>query len=80
MICVTDENNGDKYQLFKGEPKQETPKTWKKIRIMKFKEFPSDNYNTNVFSIYITTTRSLRYSVYHDGCFYEYYGKLIKQK
>lgn len=33
-------------------------------------------YNIGCVSIYEAKDKTLRYSVYRDGCFYPYYGKL----
>ena len=36
----------------------------------------SNAYNSGCVSIYEAKDKTLRYSVYRDGCFYPYYGKL----
>lgn len=36
----------------------------------------SNAYNSGCVSIYEAKAKTLRYSVYRDGCFYPYYGKL----
>lgn len=37
---------------------------------------PTNAYNSGCVSIYEAKDKTLRYSVYRDGCFYPYYGKL----
>ena len=36
----------------------------------------SNDYNSGCVSVYRAKDNTLRYSVYRDGCFYAYYGKL----
>ena len=36
----------------------------------------SNAYNSGCVSIYEAKDKTLRYSVYQDGCFYPYYGKI----
>lgn len=78
MQFVHCEQTGQKYQLFKGTPEPEAPKSWEKIGLIRFKEYPSTNYNSNCFSLYRLKNGKLGYSVYRDGCFYEYFGILVK--
>jgi hypothetical protein len=78
MEYVHCEQTGQLYQLFRGTPKSEAPKTWDKIGLIRFKEFPETNYNSNLFTLYRLKNGQLGYSVYQDGCFYELFGKLIK--
>lgn len=51
------------------------PKTYKRIGGFVAKEL-SNAYNSGCVSIYEAKDKTLRYSVYRDGCFYPYYGKL----
>lgn len=53
----------------------DTPKTYKRIGGFVAKEL-SNAYNSGCVSIYEAKDKTLRYSVYRDGCFYPYYGKL----
>lgn len=59
-----------------GKPLSDTPKTYKRIGGFVAKEL-SNAYNSGCVSIYEAKDRTLRYSVYRDGCFYPYYGKLV---
>lgn len=59
-----------------GRPLRDTPKTYKKIGGFVAKEL-SNAYNSGCVTIYEAKDRTLRYSVYRDGCFYPYYGKLV---
>lgn len=56
-------------------PKSDTPKTYKEIGGFIAKELSHD-YNSDCVSIYQAKDKTLRYSVYRDGCFYPYYGKI----
>lgn len=58
-----------------GRPLADTPKTYKQIGGFVAKEL-SNAYNSGCVSIYEAKDKTLRYSVYRDGCFYPYYGKL----
>lgn len=64
-----------KVRIYKGEPLIDTPKTYKKTGGFVAKELSND-YNSGCVSVYRAKDNTLRYSVYRDGCFYAYYGKL----
>lgn len=61
--------------IYVGRPLRDTPKTYKQIGGFVAKEL-SNAYNSGCVSIYEAKDKTLRYSVYRDGCFYPYYGKL----
>lgn len=61
--------------IYVGRPLRDTPKTYKRIGGFVAKEL-SNAYNSGCVSIYEAKDKTLRYSVYRDGCFYPYYGKL----
>lgn len=61
--------------IYRGRPKSDTPKTYKQIGGFVAKEL-SNAYNSGCVSIYEAKDKTLRYSVYQDGCFYPYYGKI----
>lgn len=61
--------------IHRGYPKSDTPKTYKEIGGFIAKEL-SYGYNSGCVSIYQAKDKTLRYSVYQDGCFYPYYGKI----
>ena len=61
--------------IYVGRPLRDTPKTYKQIGGFVAKEL-SNAYNSGCVSIYEAKEKTLRYSVYRDGCFYPYYGKL----
>lgn len=62
-------------KIYVGRPLRDTPKTYKQIGGFVAKEL-SNAYNSGCVSIYEAKDKTLRYSVYRDGCFYPYYGKL----
>lgn len=62
-------------KIYVGRPLRDTPKTYKRIGGFVAKEL-SNAYNSGCVSIYEAKDKTLRYSVYRDGCFYPYYGKL----
>lgn len=73
-ICV----GYKRYKMVKigvGRPLADTPKTYRQIGVFVAKEL-SNAYNSGCVSIYEAKDGTLRYSVYQDGCFYPYYGKL----
>lgn len=51
-------------KIYVGRPLRDTPKPYKQIGGFVAKE------------LYEAKDKTLRYSVYRDGCFYPYYGKL----
>jgi len=61
--------------IYVGRPLRDTPKPYKQIGGFVAKEL-SNAYNSGCVSIYEARDKTLRYSVYRDGCFYPYYGKL----
>lgn len=61
--------------IYVGRPLRDTPKTYKQIGGFVAKEL-SNAYNSGCVTIYEAKDKTLRYSVYRDGCFYPYYGKL----
>lgn len=61
--------------IYSGTPKGDTPKTYKEVGGFIAKELRS-NYSSGCVTIYKAKDGTLRYSVYHDGCFYPYYGKI----
>lgn len=73
-ICVGDKKC-KRVKIYVGRPLADTPKTYKRIGGFVAKEL-SNAYNSGCVSIYEAKDKTLRYSVYRDGCFYPYYGKL----
>lgn len=73
-ICVGDKKC-KRVKIYVGRPLGDTPKTYKRIGGFVAKEL-SNAYNSGCVSIYEARDKTLRYSVYRDGCFYPYYGKL----
>lgn len=62
-------------KIYVGRPLRDTPKPYKQIGGFVAKEL-STAYNSGCVSIYEAKDKTLRYSVYRDGCFYPYYGEL----
>lgn len=60
--------------IYKGTPKADTPKSYKEIGGFVAHEL-SNAYNSGCVTIYRASDKTLRYSVYRDGCFYPYYGR-----
>lgn len=60
--------------LYRGTPKSDCPKTYKKIRT--FFHNIGGKYNPDYLTVYLAQDRTFRYSIYRDGCFYPYYGKI----
>lgn len=73
-ICVGDKKC-KRVKIYVGRALADTPKTYKQIGGFVAKEL-SNAYNSGCVSIYEAKDKTLRYSVYRDGCFYPYYGKL----
>ena len=65
----------ERVKIYVGGPLGDTPRTYKRIGGFVAKEL-SNAYNSGCVSIYEAKDKTLRYSVYRDGCFYPYYGKL----
>lgn len=72
-ICVGDKKC-KRVKIYVGRPLADTPKTYKRIGGFVAKEL-SNAYNSGCVTIYEAKDKTLRYSVYRDGCFYPYYGK-----
>lgn len=60
--------------LYGAGPREKTPTNYKKIGLLQL--FPSTTYNTNIAAIYKAKDCYV-YSIYQDGCFYPYYGKIV---
>lgn len=73
-ICVGDKKC-ERVKIYVGRPLADTPKTYKRIGGFVAREL-SDAYNGGCVSIYEAKDKTLGYSVYRDGCFYPYHGKL----
>lgn len=73
-ICVGDKKC-KRVKIYVCRPLADTPKPYKQIGGFVAKEL-SNAYNSGCVSIYEAKDKTLRYSVYRDGCFYPYYGKL----
>ncbi len=56
------------------QPLKDIPKTWEKIGV--YSHSLENAYNQSLISIYKAKGGSLRFSLYRDGCFYEYCGKI----
>lgn len=61
--------------IYRGTPKADTPKTYKQVGGFVANELCS-RYSSGCVTIYKAKNNTLRYSVYQDGCFYPYYGKI----
>ena len=57
------------------KPLRDTPKCYKKLGV--FRHNLGNAYNSDLITIYEVKNKGLRFSMYRDGCFYEYYGKII---
>lgn len=73
-ICVGDKKS-KRVKIYVGRPLADTPKTYKRIGVFVAKAL-SNAYNSGCVSIYEAKAKTLRYSVYRDGCFYPYYGEI----
>lgn len=60
--------------MYKGTPKSDVPKTYKKIDILSHNI--GNNYNSSLLTLFKAKDGTLRYEIYRDGCFYPYYGKI----
>ena len=60
--------------LYKGYSKGETPKTYKKIDVLRHDM--GNDYNSSLLTLYKAQDGTLRYEIYRDGNFYPYYGKI----
>lgn len=65
----------ERVKIYVGGPLRDTPETYKRIGGFVAKEL-SGAYNGGCVSVYEAKDKTLRYSVYRDGCFYPYYGRL----
>lgn len=66
-ICVGDKKC-KRVKIYVGRPLADTSKTYKQIGGFVAKEL-SNAYNSGCVSIYEAKDKTLRYSVYRDGCF-----------
>jgi hypothetical protein len=57
------------------KPLKDIPKSWKKIGLSGYSL--NNNYNQSLMEIYTAKDNTLRFSVYRDGCFFQYCGKLV---
>ena len=69
-------SKGQTIELVKGRPLADTPKTWNVLDSFMLVEMPTTRYNSNVFTLYRAKDGTLRYSVYRDGCFYAFHGRI----
>jgi len=76
-LSVTN-REGKKFTMCKGAPKQVVPKSYTYLKIEMFLEL-SGPYNSGLADIYLNKKGEMFYSIYRDGCFYPYFGRLIKQ-
>lgn len=67
------DTNKGKAKLFKGFPRAETPKTYKKIAVLSHSI--GNNYNSSLLVLFKAKNKSLRYEIYKDGSIYPYYGR-----
>lgn len=69
----------EKYKLFTGKPLGNTPKTYKPVPKLAFiAPELSNRYNSGSIDVFKALDGTLRYATYRDGCFYPYYGKMVK--
>jgi hypothetical protein len=66
-------NKGDAI-LYKGHPKGDTPKTYKKIDVLSHNI--GGNYSPELLTLFKAKDGSLRYEIYRDGSIYPFYGKI----
>jgi hypothetical protein len=69
IIC----SNGKSAYLYRGHPKAECPKSYKKVTVISHNI--GNAYNSELLTIFRAKDKTLRYEIYRDGCFYPYYGK-----
>ena len=62
-----------------GTPKRDCPKSYVKVGGMVAIEL-DNRYNSGLMHIYRAKDGTLRYSVYRDGCFWPYYGKIVMKE
>ena len=60
-----------KVSVLKGRPLPDVPKTWKKIGYIHVEKYP-----TAIIKLYEAKDKTLRWSRFVDGCFYEFHGKV----
>jgi len=78
MYVIT--TKGNAYLLEKGKPLKDCPKRYLKNGIESVPAL-TNNYNNGlmtIYEVYGNDNITLRYSIYVDGCFHPYYGKLYK--
>ncbi len=66
-------NGGLRAFLYKGNPKRDIPKTYKRDKVISHNI--GNLYNPEYLTLYVAKDGSLRYEIYRDGCFFPYYGK-----
>ena len=66
-------NMGDAI-LYKGTPKSETPKTYKKVKVLRHDI--GNRYNSDLMTLYKNRQGVYKYEIYRDGCFSPYYGTI----
>jgi hypothetical protein len=66
------ETNKGKAILHKGKPKEKAPKTWKRIETLSHNI--GNAYNPSHLELYQTRKGILKYGIFRDCCFFEFYG------
>ena len=61
--------------MYYGRPKDDPPKTWKKIGTIGHNL--GNDYNPSWMCIYRARDGSLRYEIYRDGSIFPFYGKIV---
>lgn len=56
------------------KPLSDIPKSWKFLKV--YSHSLQNNYNQSGIKVYEVKDKTLRFSMFRDGCFYEYCGKL----
>lgn len=69
---------GEKFTMCKGTPEQCVAKSYTYLKVEMFVEL-SGPYNSGLADIYLNKKGEMFYSIYRDGNFYPYFGRLIKQ-
>jgi len=62
-------------EMCKGIPRREIPKTYKQVG--SFCHQFGNSYNSDLGDLYQNRRGDLYYSIYRDGCFWPYVGKMI---
>lgn len=63
-----------KARMWRGTPLRDEPCTYKKVGVLYHSL--GNNYNPHIMDIFKAKDGTFRYSIYRDGCFYPYYGKI----